>query len=115
MASSLDSLVKNLVKSAHEFFSFEDSSEKYDLLTKKGICPYEYMTSWEKFSETQFPPIKDFYSKLNDSKVSEDDYQHAQKFGGHSALKIWGNIAIFTSKSVSFYSQTCSRHSGALA
>ena len=36
------------------------------------------MTSWEKFEETELPPIEAFYSSLNMSGVSKDDYQHAQ-------------------------------------
>ena len=36
------------------------------------------MTSWDKFEETERPPIEAFYSELNMSGVSEDDYQHAQ-------------------------------------
>ena len=59
MASSLDSLTKNL-------------------LTRKGVYPYEYMPSWDKFKES-LPPIEAFYSKFNMSKISEDDYQHAQQ------------------------------------
>ena len=54
MASSLDSLVKNLVKSSHKFFRLKGNSS--GLLTKKGIYPYEYMSSWEKFSENPPPP-----------------------------------------------------------
>ena len=76
MASSLDSLVKNFVNRGQNFFGLEE--DKYDLLTRKGIYPYEYVLSWDKFSETQLPPIEFFYSNLNDSKLSEDDYQHVQ-------------------------------------
>ena len=31
------------------------------------------------FEDTQLPPIEDFYSKLSNSDISEDDYKHAQK------------------------------------
>ena len=36
------------------------------------------MLCWDTFKETQFPPIEAFYSNLNMSNVSDDDYQHAQ-------------------------------------
>ena len=52
---------------------------QYELLTRKGIYPYEYMSSWDRFEETRFPPIEAFYSKLNMSSISSDDYQHAQR------------------------------------
>ena len=61
-------------------FGFEDYSElQYDLLTRKGVYPYEYVNSWDQFNETQLPPIDAFYSNLNMSSISEEDYQHAEK------------------------------------
>ena len=75
MSSSLDSLTKNLVSGSKQLFGFEDYSElQYDLPTRKGIYPYEYMSSWDRFEETQLPPIEAFYSKLNMTKISSEDY-----------------------------------------
>ena len=53
MSSSLDSLVNNLAKSGHdEFWGFEKRSPKQkELLIRKGVYPYEYMDSWDKFEE----------------------------------------------------------------
>ncbi|XP_073231683.1 uncharacterized protein [Porites lutea] len=48
-----------------------------NLLTRKGVYPYDYVSSIEKLSETQLPPKEEFYSKLNDEDISDDDYQHA--------------------------------------
>ena len=80
MASSLDSLTSNLVCRGQKLFGFEDCSElQYDLLTRKCIYPYEYMSSWDKFEETQLPLIEAFYSNLNMSNVSDKDYEHVQR------------------------------------
>ena len=77
MASSLDSLTNNLVR---KLFGFEDCNEsQYNLLTRKGIYSYEYVSSWDKFEEVQLPPIEAFYSSLNMTNVSEGDYEHAQR------------------------------------
>ena len=46
------------------------------LLVKKGIYQYEYMSSWDKFKETKLPPEESFYSKLNMSGVSSENYKH---------------------------------------
>ena len=76
MSSSLDSLTKNLVGSGKKLFGFEDYCElQCDLLIRKGVYPYEYINSWDRFEETQLPPISAFYSNLNMSSISEDDYQ----------------------------------------
>ena len=88
MSSSLESLTKNQVSRGKKLFGFEDYSElQYHLLTRKGVYPYEYVNSWDRFNETQLPPIDVFYSNLNMSLISEEDYQHAQRvwkeFGIH--------------------------------
>ncbi|KAK3753831.1 hypothetical protein RRG08_006222 [Elysia crispata] len=49
------------------------------LLMRKGVYPYEYMDSWERFEETQLPPKEDFYSKLTGENISDSDYTHAQR------------------------------------
>ena len=52
---------------------------KFVLLLRKGVYPYEYMDSWERFNETSLPPKKSFYSELNLEDISDKDYWHAQK------------------------------------
>ena len=75
MASSVDLLTNNLVKGGRRIIGFEDySEEQYELLIRKGIYLYEYMSSWDKFVETQLPPKKWFYSNLNMTAISDEDY-----------------------------------------
>ena len=72
MSSSLDSPVNNLAKRGHEFWGFENYNRgQRELLIRKGIYPYEYMDSWDKFKETSLPGIKNFHSNLNMSGVSD--------------------------------------------
>ena len=52
---------------------------KFVMLLRKVVYPYEYMNSWERFNETSLPPKKDFYSKLTLEDISDKDYEHAQK------------------------------------
>ena len=52
---------------------------KFVLLLRKGVYPYEYMDSWERFNETSLPPKKSFYSELNLEDINDKDYLHAQK------------------------------------
>ena len=80
MASSLAGLVDNLARSGMEKFQNlkKEFKENFELLTQKGIYPYDYMNCLEKFSETQLPIKEDFYSKLNDQDITEKEYEHAQ-------------------------------------
>ena len=78
MSSSLDFLVNNLAKGDHKFWGFEEYSDKQrELLIRKGIYPYEYMNSWDRFNETKLPSKESFYSNLYMSGVGDKEYKHA--------------------------------------
>ena len=53
--------------------------EKFRLLIRKGVNPYEYMDGWKKFEETGLPSKDAFYSRLNMKGISDQDYEHAQQ------------------------------------
>ena len=76
LQTSLANLVGNL--QPDDFHNTKQIfKENVELLTRKGVYPYDYVSSFEKLSETQLPPKEEFYSKLNDEEISDDDYQHA--------------------------------------
>ena len=52
---------------------------KFVVLLRKGVYPYEYMDSCERFNKTSLPPKKDFYSELALEDISDKGYAHAQK------------------------------------
>ena len=79
MATSLDKLVNNLPEDDFINLSLYYSGDKFNLLARKGVYPYEYMDSLEKLKEIKLPPKEAFYSRLNDGGISDEDYAHAQK------------------------------------
>ena len=69
---------KELIKrfaSTYEFCNNDVS--KCVLLLRKGVYPYEYMDSWERFNGKLLPSKKDFYSNLNMEDINDIDYRHA--------------------------------------
>ena len=52
---------------------------KFVLLLRKGVYPYEYIDSWKNFNKTSLPDKKAFYSELNKEDITDEDYAHAQK------------------------------------
>ena len=84
ISDSLDNITKDLVASGHEFDILKksglyDTEEQQKLLLRKGVFPYELLTSLKKFQNmTTFPPIEDFYSRLYERNVSKDDYLHGK-------------------------------------
>ena len=40
-------------------------------MKQKGVYPYDYMDSFNRFSEKKLPNNDDFYSILNDEHISD--------------------------------------------
>ena len=87
MDSSLEELVEVLPEHKFKHFDnhFKTDIEK-KLLRQKGVYPYDYMNSYDRFIETSFPNKKDCYSQLNKEDISHDDYDHA--------LNVWKQLNI---------------------
>ena len=85
ISDSLDNIIKDLVQSNHEFPILRNSllyssEEQRSLLLKKGVFPYEKLTSLSAFEDmTEFPPKTSFYSNLREKGVSDEDYEHGRR------------------------------------
>ena len=51
---------------------------KFILLLRKGVYPYEYMDSWQTFDETSLPDKEVFYSNLSMEDFKDVDYRHGK-------------------------------------
>ena len=60
---------------------------------RKGVYPYEYMDTWDRFTEPKLPPKDVFYSKLSDAHISDDNYTHAQKVWATFGCKTLGDYS----------------------
>ena len=89
MSSSLDKLVSNLPKEALKYTSQKFKGKELDLMSQKGVYPYDFMDSFDKFNE-KLPPKEEFYSILNDEHISGEDYKHAQNVWNTFNLKNMG-------------------------
>ena len=49
---------------------------KFILLLRKVVYPYEYMDNWERFNETSLPSKESFYSNLNLEDIDDIDYRN---------------------------------------
>ena len=59
---------KNTIK-----FSNNDTN-KFILLLRKAVSPYQYMDDCEKINETTLPGKEEFYSNLNMEDIADADY-----------------------------------------
>ena len=91
MSSSLDKLVSNLPRESLKYTSKEFQDKKLELLSQKGVYPYDYVDSFEKFNEPQLPIKKYFYSILNNQHITDKDYHHAQNVWKTFNIKTMGD------------------------
>ena len=78
MSSPLSNLVSN-IKNFPNLKSHFSNQEEIDLLSQKGIYPFDCMDSFEKLKETQLPSRETFYSKLNKTHISDRNYTQAKQ------------------------------------
>ena len=57
----------------------DDDLNKFMLLLRKGVYPYQYTDSSEKFNKTTLPTKEEFYDPLNIEDISKEDHADAQK------------------------------------
>lgn len=79
--SSLDKLVDTLKSSNHDFPILrqwiKDDCQR-ELMLRKGVYPYEYVTSLEKVRNTvQLPSKNSFFSLLQNKGIDQKEYDHA--------------------------------------
>ena len=86
-AVKLSDLVKNF---PNTFNLCRANVQKFLLLLTKSVCPYEYMNDMSKFDKKELPTIDNFYSKLNSSGISKEDYSHAKKVWKFFKIKDMG-------------------------
>ena len=79
MSTTLESLVNNLPDDAFNILEECYKGEKLSLVKRKGVYPYEYMDSLERFNENKLPPKEAFYSRLSGEGISDEDLKHAEK------------------------------------
>ena len=105
MSSSLDKPVSNLPKDDLIYTSKAFKGKRLDLMSQRGVYPYDYMDSFEKFNEKELPTKDQFYSILNDQHITDDEYNHAKEvwntfmirtLGDYHDLYLVSNVLLLT-------------------
>ena len=84
-------LTNESIKSFPTLYKFCNGDlDKFFLLLRKGIYPYQYMDSWETFDGNIIPPNEAFYSELNLGGISDAVYEHVKKVWESFEIKSLG-------------------------
>ena len=46
---------------------------------RKGVYPYGYMDSWQRFNKTLFPDKRELYSNLTMEDMTDAGYKHSKR------------------------------------
>ena len=87
----MSNLANNLPKDG--FYHTKDvfGSNNLELITKKGVYPYDKMDGVDKFKEKGLSSIENFYSKLTCEDISNSDYNHAKNVWKKFKCKTMGD------------------------
>ena len=71
---------KELIKRFANIYEFcNEDINKFVFSLRKGVYPYDYRDSWERFDETSLPDKEAFYRNLNMEDITDANYEHANK------------------------------------
>ena len=77
MPDSLEKLAKKLRIEDFKHTASHSPQDKLHLLLRKGIFPYSYWDSSKQFYEKKLPAKEEFYNRLTEEHVTDEEYQHA--------------------------------------
>ena len=96
----VNSVYDNLKHTSNVF-----KGKKLNLMSWKGVYPYNYMDCFEKFDQTELPAKEHFHSILNDQDITDNEYDHAKKvwktfklksMGDYNDLYLGSNVLLLT-------------------
>lgn len=96
MQSSLEKLANNLSFQDFKTTTHYVDDEKFQLVTMKGVLPYEYLNSWKRLDDSVLPDKTAFNNKLTNKECSDDDYEHAVKvWSAFDCKHYWDNLKVY--------------------
>ena len=80
-------ILKNRLKNT---FMFPNDTNKFILLLRKAVYPYEFLDDLEKFNEKSLPEKEKVFSNLNMEYITDLDYNHAKRILKDKEMKNLG-------------------------
>lgn len=94
MSSSIEKLAHNLKSSEFtEMAKYFTDVTSFNLMIRKNVFPYDYITDLAKLQETALPSKELFFNRLTNSNVSDVDYNHALNVWSHFQINSLGEYS----------------------
>ncbi|VDH97402.1 Hypothetical predicted protein [Mytilus galloprovincialis] len=88
---------KNLADEGQKHFNYLSKTfpdpDVFSLLLRKGVFPYDYVDTEQKLEKPCLPSKEDFFNKLGDTHISDEDYQFAQTVWDKLKVKTLGEYS----------------------
>ena len=68
------------------------NEDAFPILCRKGVYPYEYNDSFERFKETKLPEKEKYYSTLSKKDITDEEYEFAKEVWEKFKLKNLGEL-----------------------
>ena len=95
---------KELIERFASTYKFcNNDLNKFVMLLRKGVYPYEYMDGWDKFNETSIPNKESYYSNLTMEILLKRIIYMLITYLKRLNLIIWVIIPIYTFKATHCY------------
>ena len=78
-------------------------------MLQKGVYPYEYIGSLQRFLETSLPDKKKFYSNLAMENITDAEYKHVKRVREDFGIHNVGDYMIYKCRVVHYYRQMHSK------
>lgn len=79
LGTSLEKLVSTMkTQDLKQLKSYFPKEEQFNLLTRKGVYPYDFMSRWDRYENTNLPSKANFHNFLTDEPITDEDYEHAR-------------------------------------
>lgn len=94
LSASLENL-SNGLDSEHciETKKYFSDVKVFDVMRKKGVFPYSFIDNIEKLDVTSLPSKINFYDKLNEEHISDEDYERAKFVWNYFDCKTLGDYS----------------------
>ena len=76
-SNKIDEELKKRLKNTFKFSN--NGINKFVLILRKGVPPYEYIDEWEKFNETSLSGKEELSSNLKMEDITDVDYMYAKR------------------------------------
>ena len=82
--NTINELIKKI---PNTYKIYNNGINKFILLLRKGVYPYQYMNSWERFDEISLHDETTFYRELYLKNIFDEDYIYSQKIFNEFEIK----------------------------